>query len=231
MKGRMFDERPTPRISMNKLAEYMTAHPLRRRQIVEQQKRPDTFRVARYRRAREAIVHQLATNPHGVGALEASIQALEAAEPLTEWQEQDGELSIEALQAFADIDHGLEPAWALTPAGMSPKLLVAGVEVSVQPDLLIAGADRKGRPFSGLVKLHFSKRNGLDALAGEYAAALLQHWASLHLATEGVPLNRKHCVVIDVLSGHCFRPPKSTARRLNHLTVACEEVALRWGCA
>lgn len=224
----MIDERPTPRISMNKLAEYMTAHPIRRRQIVEQQKRPDTFRVARYRRARETIVRQLATNPAGFEALQVGIQALEAAEPTTEWQEQDGELSIEALQAFADIEHGLEAGLVLTPAGLAPKLVMAGVEVSVQPDLWVSGTDRKGRPFSGLVKLHFSKRNGLDAVAGEHAAALLQHWATLHPVAEGVPLNRKHCVVIDVLSGHCFRPPKSTVRRLHHLAVACEEVALRW---
>ena len=48
--------RQAPRISVNKLGEYMTATPLRRRRIVLDQKRPKTFIFARYREPQDAIV-------------------------------------------------------------------------------------------------------------------------------------------------------------------------------
>lgn len=211
---------------MNKLAEYMTAHALRRRQIIEAQKRPKNFMTTRYRVARGAIVRQLVNNPLGIEHIREAIGELYRRNPTSEWEEQDTELSIAALQAFADIGHGIDINLKVSAAQRAEKLTFGDVEVSVAPDLLISGSNRKGEHFQGAVKLHFSKENGLDEEAGQYAGALLHHWASNHLT--GHPVSRKHVIVIDIFEGACFRAPKATARKLQHVEAACEEVALRW---
>ena len=49
-----------PKISLNKLGEYMNATPARRRRIIEDQIAPKDFVVARYTDARESIIDCIA---------------------------------------------------------------------------------------------------------------------------------------------------------------------------
>lgn len=55
-RSRTVTVRPEPRISVNKLGEYLVATASRRRQILRDQKRPPDFKVVRYADAQRAIV-------------------------------------------------------------------------------------------------------------------------------------------------------------------------------
>src|SRR5665647_1822012 len=93
----------TPRISVNKLAEYMEANPMRRRRIVFDAKYPQKFIVIRYKDARDAIKQYL-ENGYGEDYILDVIRQLEEREPETPFQEQDLKLSIEVLELFLDSD-------------------------------------------------------------------------------------------------------------------------------
>jgi hypothetical protein len=59
----------TPSISVNKLAEFMTAGPARQRQILKDRKYPTEFKGMYYKDAAESIAKVLASNLEDVGAL------------------------------------------------------------------------------------------------------------------------------------------------------------------
>jgi hypothetical protein len=72
-------EREVPRISVNKLGEYMTATPLRRRRIIQDQKRPKDYIVPRYTEAQDAIVAYLSATARD------DVRLLEAVDRLRSW--------------------------------------------------------------------------------------------------------------------------------------------------
>lgn len=78
--GSSEEGRPSPRISATKLGEYLTATASRRRKIVEDQKYPPPFQVARYTEAEKAIVEFLTTG-RDAARLERRKAALVAAVP------------------------------------------------------------------------------------------------------------------------------------------------------
>lgn len=222
--------RQAPRISVTKLGEYMTASVVRRRTIVRDQKRPRTVVVARYRTARRAIVEHLAAGGVDNNRLIDTIEDLEARSEseTSTWHAQDQVLSVEALDAFLEVNLPLD-SWAVRRCPQRPpKLTVGAVQVSVRPDLLVRGTDRYGEPWFGAVKVHISKGHPLDETAAQYTATLLHQWVEQHLATEDEPANHKACLVLDVFAQRVWTAPRAHRRRRADLAVACEEIALRW---
>lgn len=222
--------RKAPRISVTKLGEYMTAGAVRRRSIVRDQKRPRAVIVARYSRARRAIVEHLAAGGQDNNALIDTIEDLEARteETQSKWHAQDQLLSVEALDAFLEVNLPLDTWEVRRCPGNPPKLQVGGVQISVRPDLLVRGHDRHGEPWFGAVKVHISKGFPLNELAAQYSATLLHQWVEQHLSTEHEPANHKACLVLDVFAQTVWTAPRSHRRRRADIAVACEEIALRW---
>lgn len=225
--------RKAPRISLTKLGEYMTAGAARRRSIVRDQKRPRAVIVARYNTARRAIVDHLAAGGVDNNALIDTIEDLEArsgANP-SKWHAQDQLLSVEALDAFLEVNLPLD-RWAVRRCpGDPPKLQIGGVQISVRPDLLIRGHDRDGAPWFGAVKVHISKGFPLCEAAAQYTATMLHLWVEQHLATADEPANHAACLVLDVFAQAVWTAPRSNQRRRADVAVACEEIALRWTAA
>ncbi len=51
-----------PRISLNKLCEFMTANVTRQRSIIRDQKFPQDYKKVYYKEAQESVAHYLASN-------------------------------------------------------------------------------------------------------------------------------------------------------------------------
>ena len=83
---------PKPKISVNKLGEYLQTNPQRRKTIIYDMNYPKSYKVARYIEAKEAIKNYFISN-FDEEVLNASIYAHEAKKPESEFQEQDKQLS------------------------------------------------------------------------------------------------------------------------------------------
>ncbi len=92
-----------PRISVNKLAEYLEANPERRKRIVHDAKYPAEFVTTRYREAREIIKNYIMGKADEDEVL-AKIDGFNDAVAGSEWQEQDNNLSAEALEQLLETD-------------------------------------------------------------------------------------------------------------------------------
>src|SRR5437764_14394224 len=94
--------RVEPRISVNKLGEYMVAKAGRRRTIVSDQKHPKDFIVARYTAVYDAIARCLVNGGDPMVIREAMAKLYQST-PKNMWQQQDLQLSAEALGLSIDL--------------------------------------------------------------------------------------------------------------------------------
>ncbi len=225
----MTDTRENPRVSLNKLGQYLTATPALRKRIIHDQKHPPDPQYLRYPEAARAIVEFLCSGRDEAILRDHQRRLLNTA-PESEYDAHRLALCAEALQHFLVSANEL----ALTNAVASPAdeepppLELAGVSVHVRPEILLRSVDRHGQMHSGLLKLYFSKHSPLNEQSARYITTMLQVYAEQRLTQQG-PVDHRLVRVFDVFAGQVFVAPKARQRRMGDLQLACEEIASRWG--
>lgn len=213
----------TSKISLNKLGEYMTATPARRRSIIEDQIAPKNFIAARYTDARknisDFIVGDISDNRLEQIAIELRNKTYDS-----NFIAQDKNLSADAIDSFLDISDELPTNYKLekTPANTTATLVISGVDVSIRPDVYIKNDNNE---VVGAVKLHFPKSNPLTTTSGDYVATALKAFLEENTST---PINPKLCIVIDVPSSTVITAPKAAKKRMMDLEAACEEIHVQF---
>lgn len=226
----------SPRMSVNKLGEYLCASVRRRRTIIRDQKYQKPFAgTARYSDAREAIVRHVSTSPGSYDALREAARKLSQPHPFqTKWQNEHRVSCWKALVSFMDsypldsLSFGLSDAVMVAgPHNASVGMKIGGVSVSLRPDVYIRGL-LGSEDVVGLLKLHFSKDNPLSDEAGKYIATLLHLYAEESLASERVIASRAQCIILDVRHGALHTAPDCFKVRRQEIEAACEEISQRW---
>lgn len=215
-----------PKISVNKLGEYIKSSPHRRKTIVRDQKYPKGYIVTRYGSARSAIVDFFVRGRGDKKVIERTIKSLIHKSYDSTFKKQDNELSIKALEIFSKTSLSID----LTKHSISKfdsnlnNLLIEGVEVTVQPDIIISGSIN-GNPFVGAIKIHISKTNNLDPESGKYVAALLHKFLENSSTTKVRP---EFCISLDIFTGRYFIAPRSFKSLRKDIEAACNEIRLLW---
>lgn len=217
-----------PRISLNKLCEFMTASPSRQRRIVRDQKYPSDFMRVYYREAQEAVAHCIASGLEDFGRVERQIEILNQMTPDSIGTQRRITANIEALETFLQMVDTIDLAGAEPRLGENapPRLAIRNVDVSVRPEVLLSGQGRNGRLVGG-IKLHFPRTNRLDERAAGYVSAVLQEWCSRNLADEG-QVSGPMCYVIDIGSQRAYAGVRATAQRIRDIEDACATIHALW---
>lgn len=213
------------KISLNKLAEYMTANPSRRKQIIRDQKHPSNFKVSRYMDAREVIVNYLQTGNEKDAMEKAAKLLLENSE--RSFVEQDKVLSGKAIEDFLDLSDEVDLTGVDVEAGnqfSTQRLGISDLTISIRPDAILR--DKNTGSVVGAVKLHFSKTAPLDEKACEYGASALRFYLENQISQSKI--DPKKCYMVDVPTGKVKYAPRAFTRRLSDISAACEEISARW---
>lgn len=167
--------RSNPRVSVNKLGEYMVAKPARRLSIIRNQKRPADFIVAYYSQAEDAIAESIIQN-HPLGFIESQIQALEKKPVSSDWDATRKSICVEALDYFSSFakDATFGAYRCTRGATDQPKTAIGGLTVSVRPEVLLLNEQNE---VVGAVKLIFSKGRTAEVEEVEYIGAVLNHYS------------------------------------------------------
>lgn len=218
------------KISVNKLGEYLEANPTRRKKIVFDQKNPAEFIVARYSKARE-IACDFFCSGLDDEILIKGLDDLEVRENTTEFQENDTQNSIEYLNRLLESSlqdfTNLQDFTISKYNGDNPKLIINGVEVSVNPDLIIRGVLR-GKKVVGAIKLHFSKSQSLSSDSAKNVATLLHQFVEEYIMEDNEVVKLELCYSIDAFEDILETAPKSYNRRRKNISDACTEIKLWW---
>jgi hypothetical protein len=220
--------RKAPRISVNKLGEYMTATPLRRRRIVRDQRQPKSFILPRYTEAQDVIVKYLVGGNKDLCILTAEIERLQTAPSATEWEEHRKALCAKAIARFLNLAESVDLSGLSASRGGNdqPRLQLGGLEISVRPEVILRGQDRRGEQIAGAIKLYLSKTIPLSEEGGGYVAAAVHEYVGAHV--EPGSASPRQCQVIDVFDARIYTAPQATVRRRNDLVAACEEIVRAW---
>jgi hypothetical protein len=211
-----------PRISISKLAEYMSASASRRRSIIRDQREPPEVKTLHCRHARTAVASYLIS--HDPEVLHRMIEALRRQNAQTSWQEREVPLNITALQRALKLSL---PDFSNVKIERSSQertaMPIGGVRVVVRPDLLLR--DRADGRVVGAVNLYFVKSVPLTDAAAGFVTTVLRQFVELAYQTEP---QRQRCIFVDVFAGKIHTVPTAFKQRMKDLEAACEEIAGRW---
>lgn len=211
------------KISLNKLGEYMTATPARRRRIVEDQIAPKDFIAARYADARNSISNFISGNISEENLIQIA-EDLRNKSYDSNFTAQDKNLSADAIDDFLEVSDQLPIGYKFEKVSANNKsaLEISGVAVSIRPDVYLKNDNDE---LVGAIKLHFPKSNPLNTASGEYVATALR--AFIQENTSNI-IDPKLCIVIDIPTASVISAPKAGKKRMNDLEAACEEIDARW---
>ena len=217
-----------PRISINKLAEFMLAKGARKRQILKDQKFP-SFKGIYYREASEAVGSCVASGLENVAVVTNQISVLEQMSSDKIGTQRRIAANLDALEAFLGmldsvVFSGAEPRLGATSA---PLLTVHGIDISVRPEVILAGKAKSKEPLIGAMKIHFPRTFSLNTDSAGYVSAVTQEWCKVHLYDQGQSFGA-YCSVIDVGSKTVFPGVKATVARMKDVEAECQNIAALW---
>ena len=222
-----------PRISANKLGEFLiTANPVRRLRILNDQKYPSEVVVPMYRLARTPLADYLQSNGRDEEAIIRTIDRLRSDESGTEWAVRDRMNTAEALERLLSLASALPlqyPTYEIrVPPTASIALTFSGVDVSVRPDFLVF-TTRRGKALVGALKFHFTKSPelALTTRGSEYVASLLHRWLQ-ECGPSDYEARPDLCLSVDVFRESITPAPRAVVRRLAEIEAGCQEIAARW---
>ncbi|MEQ5827842.1 hypothetical protein J3456_10790 [Sulfitobacter sp. NFXS29] len=220
-----------PRISANDLATYMVSSETAKQSIIRRNYDPQPFIVTRYQDARSAIKTYLSDLSRSQNPLNEAISMFEqrAVDPAeSDTRQDDARQSIEVLNSLRLMDNQLGRYQFQDAPHSQPKLVLAGVEISVRADLWVYG-EKRGQEQVGGAILRMTQDDGARrGDMGRYVATMLRMYIDQNNPTDRTPANRL-CMSIDVRHGEVVAAPASNARRMNDLEAACRVIHALWG--
>ncbi len=229
MEHRQPRVRVTPQMSLMLLGEYMSASFSRKRTILREAKFPKDFIVPQYQPAQKAASCYLARGGGSREQLTSDIDAMLAGSSKSRWFQIRDKLCLQAVSCVLALESELKLEDLDVTIGndFRHRLTLGGVTVSVYPDILLRGTDRKG-PFAGALKFRYGKTKAVTDAWGAASATILHLFAEQHLAGEEVRAERRHCRIIDVFAGKLFVAPESFKTRRKDIEAACWNIKNIW---
>ena len=216
-----------PTISVNKLGEYLVTNPTRRKRIIQDQKDPSEFIVTRYKDAKDSIIDFI-INGYNDTFITNGISQISAKKSSSTFADNDKKTSLECLGVISSNSFPVLNGVTFIKLISHKKLEIEGVDISIAPDVIIKGIDKKGKHFVGAIKIHISKSNTLNEEAKKYVATLLHQHIETNVAQSNEYASHEHCFSIDIFTKKFETAPKSYKRRRLQIASACEEIALWW---
>lgn len=223
------NEKSTPKISVNKLGEFLTANHHRQRKILESFKYPNDnrFTYTYYSDARRAIIAYFQSKfNHDI--LEKCIGFLHGKEKSNDFQEIEISSSIEALELVLNTDSIDESFEYSLYDNINNTLIIEGVEIIVNPEILIRKPNSKGESKFGIGKIHISKNTELSMETSKYIAAILYLYAEKNIQYENETLDNKLCLSYDIFRDNIISCPNGVKRITNDVVAGCKNINAIW---
>jgi len=226
----LLNMRNSPRISVNKLAEYIVSRGTRQRQILRDQKFPQDFKVTYYKEAEEAVSACIASNFEDLTSVQRAITLLEQRSPESVGLARRLSKNVDALETFASMLDEIDLKGGVPELGQRfpPKLSIQNVEVSVRPEIVLRGTGRGGRQLLGAMKVHFPRTFPLNQEAAGIISAIMQRYTRDCLARDGEEPYGPYCSVIDVGSRRFYEGVRATNQRMREVEAECRNIAAIW---
>lgn len=230
MEPRKYTGRRTPQFSANQLGEYMIASEVRKRRIIAEAKYRPILKVISYKKARRMLSDYLEKGRGNLSFLENTILFLsEKTLAGRSLEETERDLTVQMLGRFIAVSNevNLPNAQYALGSHLAGKLMLGGLPVSVVPNLVATGQNRKGQQTVGAVMIRYAKGKPLNPDEAKHVSVLLYEFAKGVLSGAGVAAYNL-CFCLDIQTGKIHCSPKGTTRVLSNMAAAGEAIIAQW---
>ncbi len=229
--------RPNPRISANELAKYLISSPTAQLGIIKRSKEVSTAINVRYKDVRKVLKSALIDSVNEKSIINTAINSFYQKSndsALTSFVKEDSSKSVDVLQSFSLMRNKMAGTDFYGIQSQQPLLLISGVEVSVNCDLLIKKPSAKGDQIGALI-FRMTKPDEDESTTakakrknmGQYVATLVRLQVDNSLAGSDAPTNNL-CWSVDVQCGDVHICPRTFAKRQKDITSACQFISNMW---
>lgn len=218
-----------PRISLNKLGEYLTtAKASRRERILRDAKYPPTFQVIRYDPTRHIVQRFLAGKIANTTALSDAVADYALTKTKDEYEARVKKANLDAMERFISMAPtlGFGDAKVSLGAHAPQRRMVNGVSVSVRPDLHLTVSGGNWPTRRGAIKLNISKGAVHSKDAADYVGTLLRHY--IEEGCDPGECDPQLCFALDIFGEKIAASPKATINRMKDIDAGCGEIARQW---
>jgi hypothetical protein len=221
--------RHTPQLSLSLLGEYMSSSFVRKRSILREAKYPQDFIGPRYDPAQKAAAAYLASGTGDQAQLRQDLDSKLLGTERSSWFKQRDLLCQQAIECVLKLEDELKLENVDVALGGDPnhRMPIAGVMVTVIPDLIVRGVNRKG-PFVGAVKFRYGKTKAITDKWAAHSTTLLHQFAGEYLSGDEMHSDRRHCRLVDVFAGRIYEAPESYKDLRKDVHAACEQIRELW---
>lgn len=224
-------------MSANDLARYMVAGDVGRRGIIRRAREVSAAVVVRYGDVRAGLQSALCDAVNERRILASTRGALEQKAndtAISAWAREDALKSLDVLESYAAMRNQLAGNDFVPAPARQPLMRIAGVDVSVNCDVL-THRDHRSVPSIGGVLFRLTKPEDEESEAtrarrlnmGAYAATLVFMQVSANLSGERDP-RPDLCWSVDVQHGELHQAPRNYRTRASNIEAACEVIAAMW---
>jgi len=221
-----------PSISVNQLAVYMNSKAAKKREILHQRKYPDDdFSPGIFHReSRDEISIYLSDGAVDPSGLHKRLKILSQTVAPKVGTQRRLNANIDSMERFLEMLDQIDLSGINVTLGHNnpPKITCHNVKISVRPDLILRGVDKKGRPLKGAIKLQLSKAGAFDEDMAKTVSAVVQHYLADHGNSGEEIIYAPYCQVVDVASGTVFPGVKAITQRMKDVAAECQNIAAIW---
>ena len=217
----------SPRISINKLGEYIYATPARKKRILLDAKFPSEIITSRYAPVQNAAIQYFAASVKDIQIFNRVKDILSQKQPANDHQKEKIKSCIEALTHLTSCASSKLVPYTETPAIKGYKdcksITINGVVISLRPEILLL--DINTNQPKGAIKLAFAKGHFLSIQEGQCIAGLIKSYLEKELK---ITCSYKDCITLDVFSSRIIYAPTKNEWTINKIESACDDIRLIW---
>lgn len=216
-------------ISINQLADFSKSSDAKKRNIVKQQKNPNTFKIAYYQLAK-ARIKKAMSNKGDIEPILKGIDELKNRTLTKKRQINDRVVSLDAMQRFISLqipDLLKDLDYKVIKNNNSKSITINGVEVIVSPDIIIQ-AEIDGKQYLGGIKIHIAKENKFDREQQSYVASTILKYLENVVAKNDEVIMPELCLSIDIFGEGIVSAPKNIDSKIKDLEIICDEIKKMW---
>ncbi len=215
--------------SVIQMANFAFGTDATKNRIVKQQLKPNKFLIPWYQLSKARIAKSLKLRGDSK-PIEEAIEILVNRVPTSKRQATDKTVSLEALERYVTMkipkilsDFRYEVVKPVVRSTM-----IAGVEVSVSPEVIVRG-EIDGETVIGGLKIHISKGDPFEKERAQYVSNTIYHYLRNEIAEEGEHVLPNLCYTIEIFGGRIVQASNNVLKKgLEELNFVAEEYKRVW---
>lgn len=218
-----------PKVSVNRLADYMAASEQVKRSMLTSFKYPAIARVVQHNDARSIIANHLCSPNRTEADLRADLDDLEGRLCDSQFESDTLDHNCDYLRRFlATMGRMGLPAADYAPTDRLPADELNGTKVTFWPQAVVSRVTRRNTRRVGTLMLRYAKNRSLSAEVGLWESAFMFGYLTSRPLDEVSRPDKALCLTVDCYEGVAHQAPGDAVYRYKEMHAACGGIAERW---